>query len=102
MKRQGLATYSKFQSLLIQGCVVCCNQFHGHKFSFEVSIPSYSGVCCLAPAPAAPAPVAPGFNPFLFRGVLSAVACVLLVLLGIGFNPFLFRGVLSERGLKNQ
>ena len=38
---------SRFQSLLIQGCVVCMSVPSSNGKTEYVSIPSYSGVCCL-------------------------------------------------------
>ena len=64
-------TGAKFQSLLIQGCVVCKWHKNGN-LQRQVS-----------------------FNPFLFRGVLSGIDRWEDKDGNKRFNPFLFRGVLS-------
>ena len=47
MRSIRLAARFGFQSLLIQGCVVCKEKKREYRDALKVSIPSYSGVCCL-------------------------------------------------------
>ena len=86
----------EFQSLLIQGCVVCFIYSRWECSKTCVSIPSYSGVCCLLEQN-----ISADFDHTVSIPSYSGVCCLPqlkthLKLKTHRFNPFLFRGVLSD------
>ena len=97
MKHSQLSSFNPF---LFRG-VLSAKGCYRNRSTVRVSIPSYSGVCCLFNSTQLIRKHGTSFNPFLFRGVLSVTPTLMRTFWVICFNPFLFRGVLSDNTQHN-